>query len=177
MNKKSLFIALSLFAISSTWSADSLKVSVNNTEVKNYSLSEIVKVVPTADSLIFTLSPIGRFATVIAGQKWVFNKTNVFSSGATSSASLSSSVPVSSSGGITTVNVQSSKMDWSIQGSLLSVTSESNAHFEILSLNGSVLSKSGDNVKAWSVELGNQAVVLKMISGGVLKSYLVQGVK
>lgn len=177
MDRKSLFTALSLFAVSATWATDSLKVSVGNTEVTNYSLSEIVKVVPTADSLIFTLSPSGRFATVIAGQKWVFNRTNVFSSGATSSVSFSSSGAVSSSGGLTVLNTVPSKMDWSVQGSLISVTSEIKAHFEILSLNGSVLFKSGEGVKAWSVELGSQAVILKMVSGGVVKSYLVQDVK
>jgi hypothetical protein len=112
------------------------------------------------------------------GQKWVFNKTDVFSSDATSSASLSSSVDVSSSSeDVTAVVTHSFKMDWSVQGGLLSVTSESNAHFEILSLNGSVISKSGKNVKAWSVEVGNQAVILKMAVGGVSKSYLLQGVK
>ena len=53
----------------------------------------------------------------------------------------------------------------------------STANFEILSLNGSVLSKSGNGVKVWSVELGNKAVIFRMTSGGASKSYLVQGVK
>ena len=68
-------------------------------------------------------------------------------------------------------------MDWNVHGNLLSVTSENKANFEILSLSGSVLSKSGKAVKAWSVELGNQAVIFRMTSGGASKSYLVQGVK
>jgi hypothetical protein len=176
MNKKSFITALSLLAISSTWAADTLKVSVDNTVVQSYTLTEIVKVVPTTDSLIFTLSPSGRYATPIAGQKWVFTAGDVFSSSETSSAALSS-VGTSSSGAITAVNAQPLKMNWGVQGNLLSVTSESNANFEILSLNGSVLSKSGKAVKAWSVELGNQAVIFRMTSGGASKSYLVQGVK
>ena len=129
-----------------------------------------MKVVPTPDSLIFTLSPSGRFATAIAGQKWVFNKTDVFSSGEASSASLSSS------GAITALDAKSDKMDWNVQGSLLSVTSENKARFEILSLNGSVLFKSNKDVKTWSVELGSQTVILKMVSKKINKSYLIQGV-
>jgi hypothetical protein len=177
MNKKVLIIALSLFAISLTYAADTLKVSVDNTVVQSYTLTEIVKVVPTTDSLIFSLSPSGRYATPIAGQKWVFNTADVFSSAGTSSASLSSSGTSSSSDGVTVINAQAFKMDWNVQGSLLSVTSESDANFEILSLNGSVLSKSGNGVKVWSVELGNKAVIFRMTSGGASKSYLVQGVK
>lgn len=176
MNKKTLFTALSLFAISSTWAADTLKVSVDNTLVQSYTLTEIVKVVPTTDSLIFTLSPSGRYATPIAGQKWVFTAGDVFSSSEKSSAALSSA-GASSSGEITAVSAQPFKMDWSVQGNMLSVTSESKANFEILSLNGSVLSKSGSGVKAWSVELGSQAVIFRMTSDGASKSYLVQGVK
>jgi hypothetical protein len=176
MNKKSLITAFSLFAISSTWAADTLKVSVDNTVVKSYTLTEIVKVVPTTDSLIFTLSPSGRYATPIAGQKWVFTTADVFSSTETSSASLSSTGS-SSSDGVTPINAQPLKMEWGVKGNLLSVTSEANVNFEILSLNGSVLSKSGKAVKAWSVELGNQAVIFRMTSGGVSKSYLVRGVK
>jgi hypothetical protein len=177
MAKKSLITALSLFAISSTWAADSLKVSVENIDVAAYQLNEIVKVEPTTDSLIFTLSPSGRLATPIAGQKWVFETANVFSSTQVSSVSLSSSGAVSSSGDITTVVASGNKMDWNVQGSMLNVKSEKNARFEILSLNGSVLSKSAQGVKAWSVELGSQAVIFKMISAGANKSYLVQGVK
>jgi hypothetical protein len=176
MNKKTLIRVLSLFAISSTWAADTLKVSVDNTVLKSYTLSEIVKVVPTTDSLIFTLSPSGRYATPIAGQKWVFTTADVFSRSETSSASLSS-VGTSSSDGVTAINAQPFNMDWGVQENLLNVTSESHANFEILSLNGSVLSKSGKGVKAWSVELGSQAVIFRMTSGGASKSYLVQGLK
>ena len=124
--------AFSLFAISSTWAADTLKVSVDNTVVKSYTLTEIVKVVPTTDSLIFTLSPSGRYATPIAGQKWVFTTADVFSSSETSSASLSS-VGTSSSDGVTAINAQPFNMDWGVQENLLNVTSESHANFEILS--------------------------------------------
>lgn len=176
MNKKTLITALSLFAISSTWAADTLKVSVENAVVKSYTLSEIVKVVPTTDSLIFTLSPSGRYATPIAGQKWVFTTADVFSSSQTSSASLSSTGS-SSSDGVTAINAHPFKLDWDVQGNLLSVTSESNASFEILSLNGSVMFKSVNNVKAWSIELGSQAVIFRMTLDGASKSYLVQGVK
>jgi hypothetical protein len=149
---------------------------VDNTLVNSYRLTEIVKVVSTTDSLIYTLSPSGRYATAVAGQKWVFTTADVSSSSKTSSASLSSGAS-SSSDGVIAINAQRFKMNWSVQGNLLSVISENKANFEILSLNGSVLSKSGSGVKAWSVELGSQAVIFRMALGGANKSYLIQGVK
>jgi hypothetical protein len=65
MKLKSILTTLPLFAISSSWAADTLRVSVNNTVLKSYTLIEIVKVVPTMDSLILHSAEVGAMQLLL----------------------------------------------------------------------------------------------------------------
>lgn len=174
-------IALLLAGGFSLWAVaqNALTVKSTGTADKTFTLTEIVKIVPTSTTTTFYGAGNSVLYTLpTVGQKWVFasvSSSQISSSISSSVAQSSSSQAISSSGGtVAAFPTADGIVSYAVHDRVLTVRAAQNSQFTLLKPDGQIVAQSSSQIQ-WQTPMGaEQILILRVEAQGLSKNFLLR---